>query len=44
MTPGTVATGGANIKTIKCRYNEAGLCKYGSACHFAHGDSELRSP
>ena len=33
-----------NYKAIKCRYNDLGLCKYKDTCHFAHGDTELRSP
>ena len=31
-----------NYKSIKCRYNEVGLCKYGENCHYAHSDAEMR--
>ena len=42
----TSATIGRNhpvFKTVLCNYWEAGNCKRGEACTFAHGSSELRS-
>ena len=40
-----------NYKTAKCKYIEegtsifdAGQCRFGNKCIFAHGDGELRTP
>ncbi len=32
----------SNYKTVKCKNFEAGLCKYGDTCCFAHGDVDQR--
>lgn len=31
-----------NYKTKRCRHFDAGKCKLGGLCNFAHGDEELR--
>lgn len=32
-----------NYKTSRCTNFEAGYCKNGTGCNFAHGDHELRA-
>lgn len=34
----------ANFKIVKCKnFERDGMCKYGNACTFAHGDADLRA-
>eukprot|EP00347_Sterkiella_histriomuscorum_P011803 403371038 len=33
-----------NYKTVRCKLNDQGFCKFAQNCRFAHGDPELRNP
>jgi len=39
------STIGLNYKTILCKnFTTMGVCKYGTSCHFAHGESDIKKP
>lgn len=33
----------SNYKTVKCKYFDQGLCKFGESCSFAHGEEDMRN-
>ena len=39
------STVGLNYKTILCKnFSTMGVCKYGTSCHFAHGELDIKKP